>query len=572
MARYMRVVTYARVSTKSQGERGTSLEDQENRFSEWIAASGNVCVHGYKESKSGGDIAHRKQFLAMLEELPLFDPRVDAVVVDSLDRFTRDKFLGIEKLGALRDMGIKLWELEKSDETPLDLTSEADRNYVWQKFADAEGERNRIQKRQIKRYKEQRNRNATTTNRPPFGLRLAGDRKGNRTVEADPGNADIVRDVDDRIIAGESQNSILQSLRPIPGAWRSRRGLTLALKNEAYVDAKVRTVAVQRRLLEILATRRQAYGEDRNTKSRRVHSLSGLMACKHCVDKGIAPEDALMHGRYVIKNKNQENIVCDGRRKGERQHPKEFWVSTHKVLGLIVDKLEWLRKEEVAQAVLAKWAQEPKTDKTARQRRMYERQLAECDNRETKLDEEVDSAIALLARSQGTVAAEMELRIERAGQDRLALKAERAAISQRLRDLPARQASAELTVQSLQARAGAFPLMPGELLPASPDADVVLDSKGNIIEFTGVTMPSIREALAPWVTAIGPPLLERRQRKKWRPEVELHWPLVDAVVKGLRQTKPPDYGPEAHDVTDTPIATVLSPGKPPRIIMRSKTR
>ncbi len=209
----MRVVTYARVSTKSQGDRGTSLEDQESRFAEWLKSSGNVCVHSYKESKSGGDVAHRKQFLAMLEELPLFDPKIDAVVVDSLDRFTRDKFLGIEMLGKLRDMGVKLWELEKSDEKPLDVGSEADRNYIWQKFADAEGERNRIQKRQKKRYDEQRKRNATTTNRPPFGLRLAGDRKGNRTLEADPQNAEIVRAVDERIIAGESQNSILESLK-----------------------------------------------------------------------------------------------------------------------------------------------------------------------------------------------------------------------------------------------------------------------------------------------------------------------------------------------------------------------
>ncbi len=571
MARYMRVVTYARVSTKSQGDRGTSLEDQESRFSEWLKSSGNVCVHGYRESKSGGDVAHRKEFLAMLEELPLFDPRVDAVVVDSLDRFTRDKFLGIEMLGRLRDMGVKLWELENSDEQPLDVISEPDRNYIWQKFADAEGERNRIKKRQKKRYDEQRKRNATTTNRPPFGLRLAGDRKGNRTLEADPGADDVVRDVDERIIAGESQNSILESLKSVNGAWRSRRGLTLALKNEAYVRARVRTVAVQRRLLEILATRRQAYGEDRNSLSQRVHPLSGLVACKHCVDKGIAPEEALMHGRFVIRNKSQENLVCAGWRKGEKQHQKEFWVSANKVLDLVNEKLEWLFNREVALAVLERWAQEPKTDKMARQRRMYERQLAECDTREGKLDEEVDAAIALLARSQGAVAAEMELRIERAGQDRLALKAERAAISQRLSDLPARQASAELTVQSLQARAGAFPLLPGASMPPSPDADVVLDSEGRIVGFTGIVRPPLREALAPWVTAIGPPQLERRERRKWRPQVALHWPLVDSVVKRMRLT-PPYFGPEIHDATDAVVATVLSPGQGRRLVTDSKTR
>jgi hypothetical protein len=329
---------------------------------------------------------------------------------------------------------------------------------------------------------------------------------------------------------------------------------------------------VQRRLLEILATRRQAYGEDRDTRSQHVHALSGLVACKHCVDKGIAPEDALMHGRFVIKNKSQENLVCDGLRKGEKQHQKEFWVSTHKVLGLIHEKLQWLHNRDVALAVLEKWAEEPRTDKTARTRRMCERQLAECDNREAKLDQEVDAAIALLARSQGTIAAEMELRIERAGQDRLALKAERAAISQRLRDLPARQASAELTIQSLQARAGAFPLMPGALLPASPDADVVLDSKGKIVAFTGVALPSFREALAPWVTAIGPPQLERCERRKGGVNVTLHWPLVDAVTKRLRQRTPPDFGPEVHDAADTLVATVFSQKEGHRIISRTETR
>jgi hypothetical protein len=52
-------------------------------------------------------------------------------VLDSLDRFTRNKFLGAEQFGNLRDMGVKLWELEHQDHRPLDLTRDADRDYVW---------------------------------------------------------------------------------------------------------------------------------------------------------------------------------------------------------------------------------------------------------------------------------------------------------------------------------------------------------------------------------------------------------------------------------------------------------
>jgi len=65
-----------------------------------------------------------------------------------LDRFTRDTFLGIEILAKLRDMGVKLWELEHSDDRALDMTSDDDRDYLWRK----ESERRRIKTRRLKRF------------------------------------------------------------------------------------------------------------------------------------------------------------------------------------------------------------------------------------------------------------------------------------------------------------------------------------------------------------------------------------------------------------------------------------
>ena len=145
----MRVVTYARVSTKTQRDRGVSLDDQETRFGVFLERTGAIRVQAYAEAKSAGTVAQRKTFLRMFEELPSLS--VDALVIDSLDRFTRDKFLGAEQFGKLRDMGVKLWELEHEEDRPLDLTRDADRDYVWGKFNDAEAERRRIKKRQLKR-------------------------------------------------------------------------------------------------------------------------------------------------------------------------------------------------------------------------------------------------------------------------------------------------------------------------------------------------------------------------------------------------------------------------------------
>ena len=207
----MRIVTYARVSTKSQSDRGTSLNDQEKRFSEWLERSGHKRVRAYAEAMSGGKNMQERTFQGMLEDLPHLG--AEALVVDSLDRFTRDKIAGAAMTHQLREIGVKLWELEYSDEQPFDLTVDEHRDYIVQRFSDAEAERRRIKKRQQKRYKEQRERNMTTTNRPAFGLRLAGDRKGHRWLEPDPDTAAIVNEVDRRILAGQSHNKVLEWLK-----------------------------------------------------------------------------------------------------------------------------------------------------------------------------------------------------------------------------------------------------------------------------------------------------------------------------------------------------------------------
>ena len=533
----MRVVTYARVSTKSQLERGSSLNDQEKRFSEWLERSGHVRARSYAEAMSGGKNMQERTFQGMLEDLPHLDAEV--LVVDSLDRFTRDKIAGTAMTHRLREMGVKLWELEYSDDRAFDLAVDEDRDYIVQRFGDAEAERRRIKKRQDKRYKEQRERNVTTTNRPAFGLRLAGERKGHRWLEPDPDTAAIVNEVDRKILAGQSQNKVLEWLQPIDGAWRSRRGLTIALndKHGGYVAAGVRTPETQRQLRDLLGSKKQSYGDDRSTKSYRTHPLSGLVACRICVDAGVPVERARMHGRYVVANarNNPYTLVCDN----SKVH-KSLWVSQEKVIPLIVDKLRWLRDENVAHAVFEKWSKEPKSDGAAKLRRSLERQIADYEEKEAALERRIAAALDLVAEGGASAMAGKRF-IENAEQERMTMEASKAALTLKLAEVPVARAKA-FDWRTLQHEAEKI------FRPewgTSENVDAWVNKKG-VLEFSGSNVESIREPFVQWVKAIGPPQLSRKAKGGY----DLFWPYLDTLPKKVLRRR--EYDPDA-DPNEWPV-------------------
>jgi DNA invertase Pin-like site-specific DNA recombinase len=550
----VRVVTYARVSTKMQADRGKSLDDQEARFTAFIERTGAIRVQAYAEARSAGTVLQRKTFLRMFEELPSLG--ADALVIDSLDRFTRDKFLGAEQFGKLREMGVKLWELEYEEDRPLDLTRDSDRDYIWQKFSDAEAERRRIKKRQKKRYEEQRKRGAATTNRPGFGLLLTGP-KGHKRLEPDPATAPIVQEVDRRILAGESQRRVIEWVQSVaPLAWASRRGLSLALldDDDAYVKAGVRTPETQAALRALHGQHRQVFGYDRVGRAapsetgddvldrhvrqmlsghvppeERQHGLSGLVACGLCADAIGDPRHALMMGRYIVTNPNPYTLVCKGVRARERNahgmterfHDHEVHVSVERLRPLIVDKLAKLRDPAVAQAVLAAWRDEPVPKKQRTVRESIERRLADLDDEEAALDRQVRGAMRLAASDAAGVAAEAERVLAEVNADRLALKTTREGLHAELARLPVEPSrAAQVTkLQRLLFNAEGF-----------ADGWRLGDSG------SGIVTASDRELLKPWVDVLGPPIF-RRPIKYGKRRLSLSWPLIDSV----RPAPAPDY-------------------------------
>jgi hypothetical protein len=162
-----------------------------------------------------------------------------------------------------------------------------------------------------------------------------------------------------------------------PQAWRSRRGLQLALldDDDAYVKAGVRTPETQAQLRALHGQHRQAFGYDRASRNDQPSTGDAVLdalvrqmetghphprigsttcpassraacaltrwRCSSCVD------DWPLHQ----VQSNPYTLTCKGWRGGQRYHDHEIHVAVYRVRPLIMDKLHKLRDPVVAQAV-----------------------------------------------------------------------------------------------------------------------------------------------------------------------------------------------------------------------------
>jgi hypothetical protein len=179
----------------------------------------------------------------------------------------------------------------------------------------------------------------------------------------------------------------------------------------------------------------------------------------------------------------------------------------------LLDRLLKLRDRTVAEAVIARWEQEPTTDTSARLRASLGAAIAKCDSDEAAIDTRVNAAITLMSSGNPAVAKECERILERANGDRLAAGAQRAGLMQKLADLPApRRRTVDVT-----------DLLPNaEAMMIDPEVD-------------------FHPAFQKWIAAIGPPVWygrkKRAQGRRLDSLVDLRWPFIDDV----RPEAAPEY-------------------------------
>ena len=280
----------------------------------------------------------------MLDELEVTQP--DCIVVDTMDRFSRNLEDVFDVFKVLRERGINIWPLDWGRESPPDIIRYDSEDYIRARdeVIAAQHERKRIRSRTLRSYEGRRERGATTANRTPIGVVRDGDRLA-------PGPlADLVADLDDRFLAGMHIRELAR-FTATQGGWTRPESIRRALTNRAYVTAGVRTPEKQAAIDAEMAARRARFGETK--KRSHDHEFTGVFLC---------PCGRLMFSVFD----GEEYLRCGA-------HP--FQVLARLVRPLWLAYLE--RFTEVAWAERWAAAAEPSDDR----RRRLHHQLGEIDQR-----------------------------------------------------------------------------------------------------------------------------------------------------------------------------------------------
>ena len=434
----MRIVAYARVSTLAQETEGASLDNQERALTRWLEKTGHTLVSRYREAASAGTIAGRTEFLRMLDELPKTKP--DAVVIETLDRFTRDLGDGLNLLKELRGKGIGLLPLDWRREKPINLDDDRDWRDVVDEFTSAESERRRIRRRVIRAYEGRRERGATTVYKTPLGVLKQGDR-----LVPDPATAWIIHEIDRRILARESTYEVATWCRTVAGAFTARMSITCAIRNRNYVVAGVRDEATQAALDQYTEMGRTRIGHG----SKHQHILTGAVACGYCVELGFAPEESIMFGGinagYAGKGPRVyvTMLKCErGYDQGASRHPL-FSTAEHRVLpswDAYVEKISHLLEDRAA---MGRWIARDRVGNDEK-RAALERRLAQLDQRGAAVKQRRDRAFDMLGDKGDAVDRQARQALREIDGDEMEIHATREAILSEMRrtESPARDEKA----------------------------------------------------------------------------------------------------------------------------------
>lgn len=165
----MKAVGYPRVSTGSQEVNGFSLDDQVNSIERFCKDNGIQLIAHFMEQESAATIRNRPSFKAAMRFV-LKSPDVDALIVSNLDRFSRSVLDAELVRGALAKHGKKLISVQEQHLTPMGDRSEDDymEAALQHRMVEAEQERKRIRRRNLRGKKQKVQNGGWVGFRPPF--------------------------------------------------------------------------------------------------------------------------------------------------------------------------------------------------------------------------------------------------------------------------------------------------------------------------------------------------------------------------------------------------------------------
>ena len=218
----MRAVIYCRVSTKEQVG-NLSLSTQERLCREFCERQGFTVAEVFIEEGESAKSARRTKLLELLSYCRAARPRINALVVHSLSRFSRDVFNHHQIRNTLLAFGTSLHSVtEKLEDSPAGKLVETLIAAVAQFENDTKSERTVVGMKEA-------NRLGRWTWTAPIGY-LNGVRRSPPSLLPDPERADLVRQA--FVLAASGRHSKADALRIVTAlGLRSRRGMKLTAQS-----------------------------------------------------------------------------------------------------------------------------------------------------------------------------------------------------------------------------------------------------------------------------------------------------------------------------------------------------
>jgi site-specific DNA recombinase len=336
----LRAVIYARYSSDNQ--RDESIDAQVRLCKNYIKEKGYALIQIYADEAVSGRTDDRVQFQRMLADAK--DGVFDVVVIDAVDRFSRDKYdSALYKRELRKKCGVRIeYASQKIDDTPEGLMLEGILENLAQYYAA------NLARETMKGLTENALRGWHTGGIPPFGLKLVTHTQDDGTIyktyDIHPDQAPIVKKIFEIYDAGGTYGEIMTATRDdmirLRGRPISKNSIYDMLRNEKYTGTfvfgkgskkehkRTRPDAIRvpdafpaivscelwERVQAKMDKRRQSPGERAQNKSKRVFLLTGIIYCGKC---GAAVVGNSGRGRdkkrrsYYECNVKQRSKECD---------------------------------------------------------------------------------------------------------------------------------------------------------------------------------------------------------------------------------------------------------------------
>jgi len=319
----LRVLAYARVSSRDQGDRGTSLDAQRERIERWCHAQGYpVPARVFVEVESGGE--ERREKRAQLDALLAEARQGDLVVTILVDRWTRDVVSGVADVRVLLSRGVGWYGIDEG----IDASTDDGKTRLEERAAGAAAEKRRIRARTVGARARIKDAGGWAEGPAPFGYRR-GERskREQHLLVVVPEHAELVREAFRRCVQGQSVDEISTWINVEMGTNKDKRQTWTLLHRRAYLGEVPNSRGewvrgrqepiVDRDLWEraqaALRARAKTGGPKSNSPRTNAWLLRGLGACPLCgVRMGAAYSDSKnSHLNYYVCGNRARYGTCD---------------------------------------------------------------------------------------------------------------------------------------------------------------------------------------------------------------------------------------------------------------------